>query len=81
MPRRISEEALAELKQALKGYEREVEEACMQGRLHLNTSLHYVGQARTFLRWLEGKYEPGRRSRPSIRPRSSRAMQQSGNVP
>lgn len=63
MPKRISDEALAEVRDALEVFEREVKTACKEGRLHHSTSLLYLRQAETMLRWFKGDYEPGTRSK------------------
>ena len=52
---RIRSETLAEIEEALKEYERAVEEA----QLTPSTKKTYVNRAQLFVRWLKGDFEPG----------------------
>ncbi len=63
MADKITPEALAEVRAALKEYTIEVFDARDQGHLHGNTSETYLRRAESFVRWLSGEYEPGTRSK------------------
>ncbi len=54
----ISEAALREIKDALQRYRREVNRASMSEA----TKKTYLLHSTNFVRWIEGDFEPGRRS-------------------
>ena len=57
MPK-ITQSALAEVRQALKEYDEEVNNT----KLSLESKVAYVAHAKQFVRWLEDDFEPGIRS-------------------
>jgi hypothetical protein len=54
--RQIPAEALHQVTEALKRYEREVE----QSKLRPSTKRTYIVHANNFVRWLKGEFAPGR---------------------
>ncbi len=55
----VGPDALRQVQEALKRYEREVDAAKQAGHLTDSTASTYLRHAGTFLRWLDGRFNPG----------------------